>query len=57
MKYIKRGFIVLILLVVVLVIGGYIYLNQSNKYQVDGDITLKGISKDIIVHRDDKGMP
>ncbi len=57
MKYIKRGFIVLILLIVVLVIGGYIYLNQSNKYQVDGDITLKGISKDIIVHRDDKGMP
>ncbi|OJJ17178.1 hypothetical protein BKI52_31200 [marine bacterium AO1-C] len=57
MKYIKRGLIIIILLVVIVAVGGYIYLNQSNKYQVDGTITLDGISKDVTVYRDEKGMP
>lgn len=57
MKYIKRGLLILILLIVIGVIGGYVYLNQSNNYQVDGTIQLKGVSKDITVYRDDKGMP
>ncbi|HAS41908.1 MAG TPA: penicillin acylase family protein [Microscillaceae bacterium] len=57
MKYIKRALLIFILLIVIIVIGGYIYLNQSNKYQVDGTITLTGISGDITVYRDKKGMP
>lgn len=55
-KILKRVLIGLILLVSILSISIYFYL-QSFKPQYEGELTLKGLNKDVEVYFDDYGIP
>ncbi len=55
-KWIGRGFVVLLLLAIVAVAGGYIWLRTSLP-QVDGSVTVQGLSAPVEIARDDRGVP
>lgn len=55
-KWIGRGFVVLLLLAIVAVAGGYIWLRTSLP-QVDGSVTVMGLSSPVEIARDDRGVP
>lgn len=52
----KKWFILLVTLFVLLALGGYLYYGSlSPKYK--GDLALEGLSEEVIVHFDDYGIP
>jgi len=55
-KWIGRGFLALLALVIVLGVGGYFWLRTSLP-QVDGSVTVAGLSAPVEIARDDRGVP
>ncbi|GAB2179220.1 penicillin acylase family protein [Dongia sp. agr-C8] len=55
-KWLGRGLLALLLLVIVAAIGGYFWLRTSLP-QVDGAISVAGLSAPIEIARDDRGVP
>ncbi|WP_395019905.1 penicillin acylase family protein [Dongia sp.] len=55
-KWIKRGILTLLLLLVVVAVGGYFWLRTSLP-QVDGSIAVPGLSAPVEIARDDRGVP
>jgi penicillin amidase len=55
-KWIGRGLLALLLLVIVAAVGGYFWLRTSLP-QVDGVITVAGVSAPVEIARDDRGVP
>jgi penicillin amidase len=56
LKWLGRGLLALLLLVVVAAIGGYFWLRTSLP-QVDGSIAVAGLSAPVEIARDDRGVP
>ena len=56
MKWLIRGFLVIIILVTLLAGGGYLYLRSSLPV-VDGEIELTGLSGPVDIVRDSSGIP
>lgn len=56
MKILKRSLILLILLLVIIAVGGFIYL-QSTRPVYDGTITLSGLTDEVEVYFDKYGVP
>ncbi|CAN5433676.1 penicillin acylase family protein [soil metagenome] len=56
MKILKRILIALFLLVIIIFIGGYIYL-QGTAPNYSGEITLKGLTDEVEVRYDSYGVP
>jgi penicillin amidase len=55
-KWIGRGLLALLLLVIAAGIGGYLWLRTSLP-QVDGSVTVAGVSAPVEIARDDRGVP
>jgi penicillin amidase len=56
LKWAGRGLVALLGLAIVVAIGGYIWLRTSLP-QVDGSITVAGLSSPVEIARDDRGVP
>ncbi len=53
-----RKIIISFLIILLLgLIGTYFYLPYLNDYQTDGEISLKGLTSEVKIIRDEKGMP
>jgi len=55
-KWIKRGILALLVLVIAVVVGGYFWLRTSLP-QVDGSINVAGLAAPVEIARDDRGVP
>jgi penicillin amidase len=55
-KWIKRGLLALLVLVIAVAVGGYFWLRTSLP-QVDGAVTVAGLSAPVEIARDDRGVP
>src|SRR3954447_23508067 len=55
-KWIGRGLLALLALVIVAAIGGYFWLRTSLP-QVDGSIAVAGLPAPVEIARDDRGVP
>jgi penicillin amidase len=55
-KWIGRGLLALVALVIVVGVGGYFWLRTSLP-QVDGSVTVAGLSAPVEIARDDRGVP
>ena len=55
-KWIGRGFLALLVLVILTGVGGYFWLRTSLP-QVDGTIAVAGLSAPVEIARDDRGVP
>src|SRR5215813_13628771 len=56
LKWSGRGFLALLVLIIVACIGGYIWLRTSLP-QVDGSVTVEGLAAPVEIARDDRGVP
>lgn len=56
MKYIKKILIVLIVIILILISGIYLFLRNSLP-TIEGRLNLVGLNQEVIVIRDDKGIP
>jgi penicillin G amidase len=56
MKMLKRILLAVVVLVLVIALGGYLYL-QTLKPQYSGELSLKGLSSEVTVNYDTYGIP
>ena len=56
MKIIKRILLAILILLIVIFVAGYIYL-QNTKPAYNGELTLKGLQKEVKVYYDKYGIP
>ena len=56
LKWIGRGVVALVALVIIAAVGGYFWLRTSLP-QVDGSITVAGLRAQVEIARDDRGVP
>src|SRR5689334_12021181 len=55
-KWLGRGLVALVVLAIIAAVGGYFWLRTSLP-QVDGSVSVQGLSAPVEIARDDRGVP